>query len=111
MPERPTFSDNSREEPIELAVGAGGGCLECFSHLSSSPWETVRYRLKYCMKWQLNQQTNVSWECMTYAYVCIHTELWSVPRAKICICFTCKSIIQLVLHVTYISTNFIFNQF
>ena len=35
-----------------LAVGAGGGCLDIFSlvyhfSLSSSLWETARYRLKY----------------------------------------------------------------
>ena len=38
--------------PTVLAVGAGGGCLDIFSHvyhfsfLSSSLWETARYRLK-----------------------------------------------------------------
>ena len=42
--------------PIALAVGAGGGCLDIFSliylfsFLSPSLWETVRYRLKYCLK-------------------------------------------------------------
>ena len=56
--------------PIVLAVGAGGGCLDIFSliyhlsFLSPSLWETVRYRLKYCLKGPLslkqptNQQTN-----------------------------------------------------
>ena len=31
-----------------------------FSSLSPSLWETVRYRLKYCLKWPLNlkQPTN-----------------------------------------------------
>ena len=49
-----------------LAVGAGGGCLDIFSliyHfsiLSPSLWETVRYRLKYCLKGPLSpkQPTN-----------------------------------------------------
>ena len=52
--------------PIALAVGAGGGCLDIFSliylfcFLSPSLWETVRYRLKYCLKGPLNpkQPTN-----------------------------------------------------
>ena len=52
--------------PIALAVGAGGGCLDIFtlicpfSPLSPSLWETVRYRLKYCLKGPLNpkQPTN-----------------------------------------------------
>ena len=39
-------------EPIALAVGAGGGCLDIFTLLylsspfSRSLWETARYRLK-----------------------------------------------------------------
>ena len=44
-----------------LAVGAGGGCLDVFfSHvyrfslLSPSLWETVRYRLKYCLEGPLS---------------------------------------------------------
>ena len=49
-----------------LTVGAGGGCLDIFSlvyHfsiLSSSLWETVRYRLKYCLEGPLSpkQPTN-----------------------------------------------------
>ena len=42
--------------PTVLAVGANGGCLDIFSllyhfsFLSPSLWETVRYRLKYCLK-------------------------------------------------------------
>ena len=41
---------------IWITVGAGGDCLDIFvliylfSPLSSSLWETVRYRLKYCLK-------------------------------------------------------------
>ena len=52
--------------PTALAVGAGGGCLDIFtliypfSFLSSSLWETTRYRLKYCLKGSLSpkQPTN-----------------------------------------------------
>ena len=52
--------------PTMLAVGAGGGCLDIlslvyhFSFLSSSLWETARYRLKYCLKGPLSpkQPTN-----------------------------------------------------
>ena len=55
------------QEPIALAVGAGGGCLDIltllylFTSLSPSVWETARYRLKKCLKGQLNpkQQTNL----------------------------------------------------
>ena len=51
-----------------LAVGAGGDCLDIFtliypfSPLSPSLWEKARYRLKYCLKGQLNpnQPTNQS---------------------------------------------------
>ena len=54
------------QEPIALAVGAGGGCLDIFSlicpfsPLSPSLWETARYRLRYCLKGPLNpkQPTN-----------------------------------------------------
>ena len=53
--------------PTALAVGAGGGCLDIFSlvyhfsFLSPSLWETVRYRLKYCLKGPLSpkQPTNL----------------------------------------------------
>ena len=44
--------------PTVLAVGAGGGCLDIFTHisfpLSLSLWETARYRLKYCLKGPLS---------------------------------------------------------
>ena len=49
--------------PTALAVGAGGGCLDIFtliypfSSLSPSPWETTRYRLKYCLKGSLSPKT------------------------------------------------------
>ena len=52
--------------PTALAVDADGGCLDIFtliylfSPLSPPLWETVRYRLKYCLKGPLNpkQPTN-----------------------------------------------------
>ena len=51
-----------------LAVGAGGGCLDIFSHvyqfsfLSPSFWETARYRLKYCLKGPLSPKQPTSLE-------------------------------------------------
>ena len=42
--------------PIALAVGAGKGYVDIFSlvyyfsQLSPSLWESIRYRLKYCLK-------------------------------------------------------------
>ena len=34
VPGRPSNLDYSRARPIALVVGAGGGCLDIFSHLS-----------------------------------------------------------------------------
>ena len=66
VPGRPTFWMIVGQGPIALAVGAGGGCLDIFTllcpfyPLSSSLWETARYRLKYCLKGPLSpkQPTN-----------------------------------------------------
>ena len=63
VPGRPTVLITVGQGPIALAVGAGGGCLDIFtliSSLSPSLWETARYRLKYCLKGPLNpkQPTN-----------------------------------------------------
>ena len=66
VPGRPTILIIVGQGPTALAVGAGGGCLDIFtfiysfSSLSPSLWETVRYRLKYCLKGPLNpkQPTN-----------------------------------------------------
>ena len=66
VPGRPTIWIIVGQGPTVLAVGAGGGCLDIFSlvyHfsiLSSSLWETARYRLKYCLKGPLSpsQPTN-----------------------------------------------------
>ena len=58
---RPTIWLTVGQGPPALAVGTGGGCLDIFtfiypfSSLSPSLWETVRYRLKYCLKGPLNQ--------------------------------------------------------
>ena len=49
--------------PTALAVGAGGDCLDIFtliylfSSLSPTLWETIRYRLKYCLKRSLSPKT------------------------------------------------------
>ena len=60
VPGRPTIWITIGQGPTALAVGAGKGCLDIFtliypfSHFSLSLWETVRYRLKYCLKGPLN---------------------------------------------------------
>ena len=65
VPGRPTIWITVGQGHIALA--ADGGCLDIctliypFSPLSPSIWETVRYRLKYCLKGPLNpnnQPTN-----------------------------------------------------
>ena len=58
-PGRPTILIKVGQGPTALAVGAGGGGLDILlssilSPLSPSLWETVRYRLKYCLKGPLN---------------------------------------------------------
>ena len=66
VPGRPTIWITVGQGPTAFAVGAGGDCLDIFtliypfSPLSSSLWETARYRLKYCLKGPLNpnQPTN-----------------------------------------------------
>ena len=68
VPGRPTIWITVGQGPTALVAGAGGGCLDVFtlifpfSSLSSSLWETARYRLKYCLKGPLNpkQPTNQS---------------------------------------------------
>ena len=60
VPGRPTIRITVGQGPTALAVGAGGDCLDIFTliypffPLSPSLWETVRYRLKYCLKGPLN---------------------------------------------------------
>ena len=59
-PGRPRILIKVGQGPI--AVGAGGGGLDIFllssvlSPLTPSPWETARYRLKYCLKGPLNSK-------------------------------------------------------
>ena len=60
VPGRPTIWIIVGQGPTALAVGADGGYLDIFTliypffPLSPSPWETARYRLKYCLKRPLN---------------------------------------------------------
>ena len=60
VPGRPTIWIIVGQGPTALAVGAGRGCLDIFTliypffPLSPSLWETVRYRLKHCLKGPLN---------------------------------------------------------
>ena len=66
VPGRPTIWIVVGQGPIALAGGAGKGCWTFllssifFSSLSPSLWETVRYRMKYCLKGPFNpkQPTN-----------------------------------------------------
>ena len=63
VPGRPTIWITVRQGPTALAVGAGRGCLDIFTliysffPLSTSLWETARYRLKCCLKGPLNPQS------------------------------------------------------
>ena len=63
VPGRPTIWITVGQEPTVLAVGAGGGLFGHFtliysiSLLSPSLWETVRYRLNYCLKGPLPSKT------------------------------------------------------
>ena len=60
VPGRPIIWIGVGQGPSALAVGASGGCLDIFSllnhfsFLSSSLWETARYRLKY---WAVKPKT------------------------------------------------------
>ena len=60
VPVRPTILITVEQGHTALAVGASGGCLDIFTliypffPLFPSLWETVRYRLKYCLKGPLN---------------------------------------------------------
>ena len=73
--------------PTAIAVGAGGGCLDIFSldcHfsvLTPSLWETVRYRLKYCLNGPLSpkQPTNKSfWSLSSFKVILKRLLLTSV---------------------------------
>ena len=62
----PTFWIIVGQGPIALAVEAGGGCLDIFTllypffPLSPSFLETVRYRLKYCLKGPLTKKKSIN---------------------------------------------------
>ena len=72
MLRQPTIWTIVGQGPIALAVGADGvlfghfTLLYLFSSLSSPLWETVRYRLKYCLKGPLSpkQPTNQLTDCL-----------------------------------------------
>ena len=63
VPGRPTIWITVGQGPTALAVCTGGGRLDIFTLiypfflLSPSLWETVRYRLKYCLKGPLNPKS------------------------------------------------------
>ena len=72
---RPTSLDDSRARAYcacSRCVGRGGSCLDIltllypFSPLSSSHWETVRYRLKYCLKGPLNPKQQQQQQMSTH---------------------------------------------
>ena len=74
VPRRPTIWITVGQGPTALA--AGEGCFDIFtliypfSPLSPSLWETVRYRLKHCLKGPLNpkQPSNrVSIKCQSHS--------------------------------------------
>ena len=80
--------------PIVLAVGTGGGCLDIFSliyhfsFLSPSLRETVRYKLKYCLKGPLSpkQPTNHIYHHKLTIFITLHKNLsfiLSVPDCQI----------------------------
>ena len=56
MSGRSTSFDNKTRV---LEVGEGGGCLVSFLlSIISSPWETIQYRLKYCLNGPLNPRNS-----------------------------------------------------
>ena len=75
VPGRPTILITVGQGPIALAVGAGGGGLDIFtliypfSPLSPSLWERARYRLKYCLKGQLNPKQPTNQHLHRYNFV------------------------------------------
>ena len=66
VPGRPTNFNYSRARVFCAYRGASGGCLDIFtlvyhfSFLSPSLWETVPYRLKYCLKGPLSPKQPTS---------------------------------------------------
>ena len=74
---RPTILLTVGQGPTALAVGTGGGCLDIFtlinpfSSLSPSLWETVRYRLKYCLKGPLNQNNQPTLTPLNFGWLVV----------------------------------------
>ena len=64
VPGRPTIWITVGQGPTALTVGWARGCLDIFTliypffPLSPSLWETIRYRLNYCLKGPLNPKNN-----------------------------------------------------
>ena len=84
MPGRPIIWMIVGPEPTALAVGAAGGCLDILlssilSLLSPSIWETVRYRLKYCLKGQLNPKQPTKYNSMS-----VILERWLDYNKRLC---------------------------
>ena len=103
-PERPTILMIVGQGPTPLVVGAGWGCLDIFtliylfSPLSSSLWETVRYRLKYCLKGplnlkRLNNQPKKATDCHKRCPV-------FVKKAEICRCMQTSIVPTLLRPIT-----------
>ena len=103
VPGRPTIWMIVGQGPIALAIGADGGCLDIFSliyhsFLSPSLWETVRYRLKYCLKEPLNpKQPTISYEMTTSVRFCLSNDLlkWDFIAFKIKIISIRKRIVDM----------------
>ena len=80
--------------PIVFAVGADGRCLDsvslvCLFSFLFYLWETIRYRLKYCLKGSLNlkQLTNqiqswVVWEHLSIAATMFTLKFWTKCVSK-----------------------------
>ena len=79
VPGRPTIWMIVGQGPTALAVGAGGGGLDIFTliypffSLSTSLWETARYRLKYCLKGPLNPNKPINQHTHTHAHAHTYT--------------------------------------
>ena len=83
VPGRPTILITVGQEPIALAVGAGGVVWtvllsSILSLLSPSLWETARCRLKYCLKGPLNPKQPTNQNSSSAAIGC--SELFPLAR-------------------------------